>query len=166
MNLYELSIKKGFANTHQLFAYIKNKQLKTVRHSLASGHNYPAKFKTGDLVASGHGNNNINGTTSISNIEYNNIGSRTGKSGIYLVELEIYGTTKADLIVELADIKESSKKQIDDLEEKINILEELGMEEYNEKLISIVSAVGVINKDAKPKEKLQLAEALMVALDK
>lgn len=166
MNLYELSIEKGFKTTYHLFEYIKNKELKTTNApGLVSGHSYPKKFKTGDLITAGRTNTTIAENTSVSNIEFvNNI--PTGKTGIYLKQLELATITKEDLKNELKTIKEKSIKQIDSLEKKINILEELGMEEYNEKLISIVDAVGAINKNAKPEEKLKLAEALLVALEK
>jgi len=169
-SLFDICQEKGIITVGKFYEFIAGKKVRVIPCITPSSHNYSKEFIFRKLPALYTSTGTLSRTTQLSNVECVSTDKTytlgAGKGFIYPSELTINVITKSSLQENLNILIDESKKQIAELEQKISILEELDMEEYDEKLISIVNAVGVINKDAKPKEKLQLAEALMVALDK
>jgi len=170
LTVLEYLTKNNKLTSTELIKLIAGKQLETVPSRISnSGHNYPKKFKcttqlTGLISGLGTGSV-VTTSTSIVNCEVNpNTGASTGRSGIYLHELLMPTSSKTQLIEELAMETEKFKKLESELSDKIKILEELGLEEYDDKIIKIVSVMGAVNPDMKSEEKLKFADALVGAL--
>lgn len=170
LTILEYLTKNNKLTSADVIRLIAGRQLETVTSKISnSGHNYPKKFKcvadlTGRISGLSSGNIVIT-TTSLANIEANpKSGDPTGRSGIYLHELLMPVSSKTQLIEELTIETEKFKKFESELSEKIKILEELGLEEYDDKIIKIVSVMGAVNPDMKSEEKLKFADALVGAL--
>lgn len=104
--------------------------------------------------------NNITATTTLSSCLILN-GNRSS-AAIYLHELSLVESpsTKQELKKELDELIASSETKKKELTSKIELLEELGLEEFDEKVISVVSVIGKINPKLKAGEKLELATQL------
>ena len=155
-SLYDIAIEKNFKTLGELYTFIKGKTLRTIKPTVgsASGHNYPAKFEC-------KGSNYTINTNIAHNVMIAYLLDGTSKgSGIYMTELALYNSTLVDLQNELEHKKEQYQKEITGLEEQVNMMKELGIEEYDEKLIKAVVFLDKFT-TVKKSERLDAAKELL-----
>lgn len=162
-NLKQICDEKGFATYGELFRFIKNKKLKVIKSSRASGHNWKPVVLVKGVT------NTMESTSSLlstnSPINHGILGDTTqGSTSIYLEELTLHEVTKQDLINELAEITNKFKTQEAEIKSKIQTMKEVGIDVYDEKLITLVSAMGNLEfKRGSDMDKVKLAKTLMSA---
>lgn len=164
-SLYEVAVARGIKNQQELYQFLSNRKVKVIKSDRSvSGHNYPPVFvidknKIGNLLNT----NPYNHQVVLSNCEKDGTVSR---SGIYLEELAMYTPTKQDLIDDLNKATEEFKLVETDLKEKLALLEEVGLEEYDEKLVRIMQVLGNFEvKKGSKINKLEQAKLLAGALE-
>lgn len=160
-SLYDIAIEKKITNTFELLKLIQGKRLRTIESNHKSGHNYSKEFVMPTESNGGWANGNLiaNPNTVLSGVEQ-------GKGSIYLSELALAVSTKKELEEELAQITDDYNKTRNILEQKIEILEELGLEEYDEKIIKIVQVMDNFEpKKGSKLNKLEHAKLLAEALE-
>lgn len=164
-SLYEVAIAKGIKTQQELYQFIGNRKVKVIKSDRSvSGHNYPPVFvvdknKIGSLLNTSA----YTHQTVLSNCEKGSIASR---SGIYLEELTFYQPTKQDLVDDLNKLTEEFKAAEAELKNKLELLEEVGLDEYDEKLVRIMQVLGNFEvKKGSKINKLEQAKLLAGALE-
>ncbi len=139
-SVYDILVAKGITTNVQAIEHIKGRKVKTIksRANPPSGHNYPSKFTIAKTISSPGASFNVH-------TMFNNLAEGGGRNSIYLEELCFDVSTKQDLVEELENIKNIYNIQSKDIEEKLAILEELSIEEYDEKLIRVIQAINTSN---------------------
>lgn len=155
--------KRNKLTKDDIIKLLAGRTVETVRSTIrSSGHNYPPKFKIANAVdlagkiANLSSNGTITTSTTLTNAAVDSNGILMGRSTIYLHEILTPTYSIDDLKTDL-EVLEGKKKE---LKSKIDLLEELGLEEYDDKIIKICSAVSVINPKLTAEEKLKFAQAI------
>ena len=132
------------------FEGIKKGQKFKVTRNVGS-HNYPIgkvlTFKVNGTVA--HSMNNI-----AEGGEYNNI---------RIDELELFSETLADMRVRRDEIAKFKNDELTELDEKIRICEELGLEVYDKLFVDVHRCLETINSDSTLFEKTTLILSILKA---
>lgn len=114
------------------------------------GHNYPLDKV---LLFSKNGTN----TPSMENIM---IDSRS-HNHIRIDEIKVLEETVEEMKAEIARIKNSNAEAVKELESRIQLCEELGMDVYDEDFVKVYRALQVLNSDSSILEKTQLIVNLL-----
>jgi len=158
-SLYDIALEKGFKTLKEVYEYADGRNVVTGPPSIkgtASGHNYVKSFKFHKSVY--QENMNISATTALAYL----LGSNNG-GGIFLTELYIDTITKEELENNLKIINEKFAVDVESIKSKLTIMEELGIEEYEEKTLTVLIALDKY-KNVKPEERLGIAQDLIKLL--
>lgn len=157
LTVLDYLVKNNKLNSESIFKLLEGRKVKICISKIqSSGHNYPSEFIVTRNLQGRLSSGSITTSSILSNIAVNSNGDYLGKGAIYLHEILVPLNTIEDLKLDLEKIN-SQKSEI---EGKIKLLEELGLEEYDDKIIKICSAVNVINPKLTAEEKLKFAQAI------
>lgn len=149
-------ISKGLTY-NQLYRMISEKRLRTVIGINRSGHNLPAKFKSRVFPPTP----GSNGEAKIVSPKTLAINPLPGYGSAYLTELALDTATKSELI---DDIK-NTELHLKDLKDKVALLDELGIEEYDDKVLKVMHALEKV-KESKSKDKLKAAKDFIEIIER
>lgn len=139
-----------------LFKLIKGRKLRLTKTN-RSGHAYPSKFIVKDMHPS-HKAAKVRPNQSILfMIDNMNVFYHTN---CYLSEMCLDIIT----VKELEEGIESLNKQLEDTKAEILICKELGIDEYDERLIKVIRSLGEIKK-SKSKDKLKEAKEFLALIE-
>lgn len=158
-SIYDHCIEKKINTTQEFFKLINGKKLRVIpgKNATKSGHNLPKVFTVPINYTNGWttGQMNPGELLVLSSLV-------PTKSGIYLHELTFDVHTLDELETELVELNDSCKK----LENKIELLKELGLTEYDEKIIKVVQLMDVFEpKKGAKYNKLEQAQKFVEALE-
>lgn len=142
-NLYDECVKKGIVTYRQLGVFLGGKKLKVLSAGgrSASSHNYKPKFTCSPTIL--WANDNIISVSAVlgAGNSFSFCAATLGNSSIYIYELALEEEAKTDLIAELEAITSKFNTEEKELKDKIQIMEENGLDIYNEKLIKMIKAM-------------------------
>ena len=159
-SLYDIALEKGFKTLKEVYDYADGKKVVTGPPSnkgTASGHNYAKSFKFHKSVY--QENMNISVTTALAYL----LDGKSNGGGIFLTELYIDTITKEELENNLKVINERFAVDVESIKSKLTIMEELGIEEYEGKTLTVLIALDKY-KNVKPEERLGIAQDLIKLL--
>jgi len=167
--LYDVVVEKGLTTKAEVLEFVSGKKAKIIEKTLikgpTSGHSYPANLEfyikkyspthSDSLVR-------LTNTTSLSSVVSKSKTDLTSDtrygSNIYLHEIEYLDSySKLDLHNQLVSCRKEYEEKIKDLERKLKILDDLGLEEYNDKLIKVANTIIKCNNKISAKEAYEIA---------
>jgi len=158
LTVLDYLVKNNKLNSESLFKLLEGRKVKTCISKIqSSGHNYPSEFIVTKSLQGRLSSGSITTSSTLTNIAVNLNGEHLAKGAIYLHEILAPVNTIEDLKFDLEKIN-SQKSEI---EGKIKLLEELGLEEFDDKIIKICNAIGIVNPSLKPEEKLKFAQSII-----
>lgn len=162
-NLYEECQSRGINTLKGLGDFISGRKLKTIKPDSGrsvSSHNYKAKIKCLNSIT--WSNNPFTATQVIGAGNSATICASTdGSTSIYIYELALDEESKADLQTELERITTKFTTEEKELKEKLQIMEDSGLDIYDEKLIKMIKVMGSLEfKKDSGMDKISLAKLL------
>jgi hypothetical protein len=154
--IYDLASEKGFTRISDLDKFLKGKMLRTNGVN-RSGHGYPKTFKVTSINPA-YNNYTI---TANQGIQFciNGLSTFYGTT-IYLTEIEL-DSVGIDTLEKEIQLTSNSVKE---LTRQLQVCKELGITEYDEKLIKTIVAIETI-KSTKTKDKVKEAQSLIEILE-
>lgn len=158
LTVLDYLVKHNKLNQESVFKLLEGKKVKTVVSKIqSSGHNYPSEFIITKQLQGRLSLGSITTGSTLTNIAVDSNGTYLSKGSIRLHEILAPFNTIQDLKSDLEKIN----SQKSELESKIELLEELGLEEFDDKLIKICNVVSIVNPSLKPEEKLKFAQSIV-----
>lgn len=133
-SVWDYCVSKKIKTIAEYAKLLSEKNLKTIDAPAKSGHNYSSKFKASNLEGLFHDNGLLSKNTFLL--------LQVGRSGIYPTEIAFDVITKNE-ILDLVKFHDDQRKEY---LEKVKIMNDLKIDEYDEKLIKVIQALKSVKK--------------------
>ena len=164
-NLWDICSEKGIKTTFELASFLSNRKLTTViapSGRAISSHNYQKKILCNKSIVF-----SSNQVLSVNHILGAGNGlplcdSKYGSTTIYIYELALGEETLKDVKLELDRVNKQFELDKESLYSKIKIMEESGLDIYDERLINMIKVMGELEfKKGSSVNKVSLAKMIL-----